>query len=162
MSTLTERTIRAIGTDECAAFRSKWLLCGYVVVGSTALMGASTTEDQDTDVVLLSEACSGMGSESVLALSELCTVLQHHPHLQGVVVWFVNATVNILKLQTEFESLDLLWLSECVFPRAAVSGSEEVEDERQIRLLSPCDGWLESNCDRGPHLHVPPLLISRY
>ena len=33
--------------------------------------------------------------------------------LPDVVVWFVNATVSIMKLQSGEESLDLLWLSGC-------------------------------------------------
>ena len=43
--------------------------------------------------------------------------------LPDVVVWFVNATVSIMKLQSGEESLDLLWLSGC-----KIFTAEEPED----------------------------------
>ena len=125
MTGLAERIIQAISIGDCAAFRSKWSLAGYVVVGSTALLGSAIAADQDTDVVLLSESCYNVAAESVLALSELCTLLQNNSELSGVVVWFVNATVSVLKLQDDQESVDLLWLSGCVLPRAAAPPDAE-------------------------------------
>ena len=111
---LLEDTMSVLSSDDCAAFRSICMLRGYVVVGSIALLGETNDPDQDVDVVLISEAPSGSkGANSSKALQELRDLLRHNPRMQEAVVWYVGATVNILKLQRGEESVDLLWLSGC-------------------------------------------------
>ena len=136
MSGLVAHTIEAINSDHCAAFRGQWGLRGYVVVGSTAFLGIGEDGEQDTDIVLLSDAPCNMGVDNTVVLSELTVLLQQHPLVDGVAVWFVQATVNILKLQHGEASLDLLWLQGCAFPPTAeepvVATIDDAEGASQI------------------------------
>ena len=55
MSTLLGRIIAVLNqTEHGKAFRRKWRLWGYVLVGSKSLLG-HCDEEQDTDAVLLSK-----------------------------------------------------------------------------------------------------------
>ena len=116
-----------MGTDRGSTFRRQWQLWGYVVVGSKALLGHCDAE-QDTDVVLLSETnvpagsttyhCQSDAALSELAINRVCPlvdgfewVLRKEPDLRDASVWFVNATVNVVKVCTNDDSVDVLWLS---------------------------------------------------
>ena len=139
MSGLVAHTIEAINSDHCAAFRGQWGLRGYVVVGSTAFLGIGEDGEQDTDIVLLSDAPCNMGVDNTAVLSELTVLLQQHPLLDGVAVWFVQATVNILKLQHGEASLDLLWLQGCAFPpRAEEPVVAAMDAEGASQCPPPC------------------------
>ena len=96
-------------------FRCDHRLAGYVIVGSAALPEGGG-EGSDVDAVLISQASlPGMAT----ALRDLGAVLQAAPELTGATVWFVNATVPILKLQQGAQSVDLLWLGGCQVPSDA-------------------------------------------
>jgi hypothetical protein len=100
MLPLLHDAIAAMSSDDFAAFRSLCMLRGFVLVGSTAILGTTTDPDQDVDVVLISEAPPGSkGGHTTAVLQELRDLLRHSHLLMDAIVWYVGATVSILKLQ---------------------------------------------------------------
>ena len=157
MSELVANTIEAINSDDCAAFRGQWKLRGFVVVGSTAFLGVGEDGEQDTDIVLLSDVPCNMAIDNTVVLSELTSLLQKHPLLDGVAVWFVQATVNILKLQHGEASLDLLWLSGCAFPPevAAEMAVMDGEDDSPPSYQAPAS--IQSYRATDTSITLPPF-----
>lgn len=120
--TWPRRIIGCLNTTEHGkAFQHKWRLWGYVLVGSKSLLGYCD-QDQDTDAVLLSKASflifffvsklslTPFHRHSDGALAELAQILRKDKVLGEAVIWFVQATVNVVKVQNVDDSVDLLWL----------------------------------------------------
>jgi hypothetical protein len=66
--------------------------------------------DGDIDLVLLSKNTSNIQSDP---LKELLVLLKKCPQLVPYSIWHVTATVPLVKIQRNKESLDILWLSDC-------------------------------------------------
>ena len=103
---LLDEVMTTLCSAECAGVRRQLHLRGYVVVGSMMLLGAG--HEGDTDVVLVSDRPEPVDTAG--SLQQLCGVLRAAPAMHAMLVWFVNATVPILKVVHGDDSLDLLWL----------------------------------------------------
>ena len=111
MAQLLPVLVSILNTHEaCLKFRTRWQLWGYVVVGSTTVLGGTNVDSCDVDVVLLSASDFHRASDTTIALLELNAILGSAGVLpETSKVWFVNATVNILKMQDGDQSMDILW-----------------------------------------------------
>jgi hypothetical protein len=82
-----------------------------MVVGSTCVIGPG--DDQDVDIVLISDVPCAKSSEPVTILAELLCCMKGSDALSGCQMWLVNAAVPIIKVHGDRESADLLWLPVC-------------------------------------------------
>jgi hypothetical protein len=160
MLPLLHDAIAAMSSDDFAAFRSLCMLRGFVLVGSTAILGTTTDPDQDVDVVLISEAPPGSkGGHTTAVLQELRDLLRHSHLLVDAIVWYVGATVSILKVQRGEESVDFLWLPGCTM--SPVPNNETLDAEDTLLSQAPPPGYVappavqELACD-DQDLRLPP------
>lgn len=110
---LLAAVLAVINGPACAAFREERGLLGYVIVGSTALIGHEHAPGGDLDVVLVSNGPATHGADALAALAELHALLERAVALAECAIWTVSATVPLLKVQQSrcHASLDLLWMS---------------------------------------------------
>jgi hypothetical protein len=86
--TLVDVVVRALSGPGFDAFRADYLLRGYTIVGSLALLGDAV--DGDADLVLLSEKPPTGGADAVAILAQLLRILRDAVAPQGCVAYLVQ------------------------------------------------------------------------
>lgn len=115
---------------DLATFRAEYSVRGYCLVGSLPLLQTQPAEEvnesMDADVVLLADGTEGCGPTSplnavvlrcvtTLRSPVLTTLLTTAASLRHAVIFYVHATVPIVKIQRQSDSVDVSWVDGCWF-----------------------------------------------
>lgn len=161
---LLDVVIGVLSGEDCSALRAGLRLRGYVVVGSTALIGACSDGDGDLDAVLLSEgAASAGGYDGGSALWQVHTALRAAAEMAGCDVHFVSATVPLVKVSRAEASLDLLWLAGVVLPPPSTTEPDGAPSDDDPHTEMVIETLAEAAGDEPePPAYAPPPPLVRY